>query len=106
MTLPESDDVTRIAVLGFGIMGHTWTTALLAGGLEVSVCEANAQTVADNTPRVRNYLERMAQKGKHRHADGKRSAESHGGIQAPPFRRRFWFALFGFGHRLSSIPEG
>ena len=61
--LPAAHDVTSIAVLGFGVMGHTWTTALLAGGLDVSVYEANAQNVENNTQRVRKYLERMAEKG-------------------------------------------
>lgn len=60
----RTDDVTRIALLGFGTMGHTWATALLAGGLEVVVHEPSADTVAANTPRLRGYLERMAAKGK------------------------------------------
>ncbi|MDH3713944.1 MAG: 3-hydroxyacyl-CoA dehydrogenase family protein [Gammaproteobacteria bacterium] len=63
MTLPRAQDVKTIAVLGFGVMGHTWTTALLAGGLDVVVYEANAQNVESNTNRVRKYLERMVQKG-------------------------------------------
>ena len=31
MTILNADDVKSLAVMGFGTMGHTWSTALSAG---------------------------------------------------------------------------
>ena len=44
-------------------MGHTWATALLAGGLDVNVYESNTANIEANTERVRKYLQRIAEKG-------------------------------------------
>lgn len=64
MAIPKPEDVGAIAVMGFGTMGHTWTTALLLGGLDVFVYETVQETVEANKIRVRGYLERMKNKKK------------------------------------------
>jgi 3-hydroxybutyryl-CoA dehydrogenase len=50
--------------MGFGTMGHTWTTALLLGGLEAHVYDADAKMVENHLRRVRGYLESLKNKGK------------------------------------------
>jgi len=64
MSIPKAQDVKAIALVGFGTMGHTWATALLLGGLEVHVWEADRKTVEANVPRVKGYLDSMKKKGK------------------------------------------
>lgn len=64
MSIPKAEDVKSLAVLGFGTMGHTWSTALLLGGLEVFVYEEDKRIVETNTGRVRGYLESLKSKGK------------------------------------------
>jgi len=64
MTILKADDVKSLAVMGFGTMGHTWSAALLLGGLDVYVYEANKAVVEKNRDRVRGYLESLKKKGK------------------------------------------
>ncbi|OGR12383.1 MAG: hypothetical protein A2341_23865 [Deltaproteobacteria bacterium RIFOXYB12_FULL_58_9] len=63
MSIPKPEDVKSIAVMGFGTMGHTWVTALLKGGLEVYVYDANKEMVETNVGRVKGYFESMKKKG-------------------------------------------
>ena len=64
MGIPEADDVQSIAIMGFGTMGHTWGAALLLGGLDLYVYEADAKVVETNTKRIQGYLESLGRKGK------------------------------------------
>jgi 3-hydroxybutyryl-CoA dehydrogenase len=64
MSIPKAENVKSLAVMGFGTMGHTWSTALLLGGLDVFVYEANSKVVEANTGRVKGYLESLKKKGK------------------------------------------
>ena len=64
MSILKSEDVKSLAVMGFGTMGHTWSTALLLGGLDVYVYEANSKAVEANKARVKGYLESLKKKGK------------------------------------------
>ena len=64
MSIPKANDVKSLAVMGFGTMGHTWSTALLLGGLEVFVYEANQKVADKNKERVKGYLESLKKKGK------------------------------------------
>ncbi len=64
MSIPRASDVKSLAVMGFGTMGHTWSTALLLGGLEVFVYEANQEVADKNKGRVKGYLESLKKKGK------------------------------------------
>ena len=64
MSTPKVDDVKSLAVMGFGTMGHTWSTALLLGGLDVYVYEADTKVVEKNRDRVKGYLESLKKKGK------------------------------------------
>jgi 3-hydroxybutyryl-CoA dehydrogenase len=64
MSIPKANNVKSLAVMGFGTMGHTWSTALLLGGLEVFVYEAEQKVVDKNKERVKGYLESLKKKGK------------------------------------------
>ncbi len=64
MSTPNADEVKSLAVMGFGTMGHTWSTALLLGGLDVYVYEADKKVVEKNRDRVKGYLESLKKKGK------------------------------------------
>jgi len=64
MSVPKAGDVKSLAVMGFGTMGHTWSTALLQGGLEVFVYEPEQKIVDKNQERVKGYLESLKKKGK------------------------------------------
>lgn len=64
MSIPKANDVKSIAVMGFGTMGHTWSTALLLGGLDVFVYEADQKIAEENKERVKGYLESLKKKGK------------------------------------------
>lgn len=64
MSIPKASDVKSIAVMGFGTMGHTWSTALLMGGLDVFVYEADQKVADKNKDRVKGYLESLKKKGK------------------------------------------
>jgi 3-hydroxybutyryl-CoA dehydrogenase len=64
MSIPKAEGVKSLAVMGFGTMGHTWSAALLLGGLDVFVYEADPKIVEANTARVKGYLESLKKKGK------------------------------------------
>ena len=64
MSIPNANDVKSLAVMGFGTMGHTWSTALLLGGLEVFAYETNQKVAEKNKERVKGYLESLKKKGK------------------------------------------
>lgn len=64
MQLPKPQDVKSVAIMGFGTMGHTWTTALLMADLDVFVFEAERKVVDANQTRVKGYLESLKKKGK------------------------------------------
>jgi 3-hydroxybutyryl-CoA dehydrogenase len=64
MSIPKANDVKSLAVMGFGTMGHTWSTALLLGGLDVFVYEAEQKVVDKNKERVKGYLKSLKKKGK------------------------------------------
>jgi carnitine 3-dehydrogenase len=54
MARPEQDRVERVAVLGAGTIGASWTALFLAGGLRVSIYDPAPDTEA----RVRGFVER------------------------------------------------
>lgn len=64
MSIPKVDDVNSLALMGFGTMGHTWATALLLGGLDVFVYDADKKMIETNVGRIKGYLESLKKKGK------------------------------------------
>lgn len=64
MTVPAASEVKSVAVMGFGTMGHTWSSALLMGGLDVHVWESHQKTIEINRERIKGYLESLKKKGK------------------------------------------
>ena len=60
----KPQDAKSIGVLGFGIMGHTWATALLTGDLEVHVFERSKEAIDNNRGRTKKYLQRLVEKNK------------------------------------------
>ena len=67
-TLP-SKDVTKVAVIGAGLMGHGIALEFAAAGIDVNINDRNAELLESALERARSGLELLAQAGRIRSDD-------------------------------------